>query len=110
MMIKKISGIILSFIFSVSALAADKPLPPSQGGTGVNNGSYTLTLGGSFLTQGVFQLLGIHSLTANLAADSNVNFPSSGNLLTDAGSYSNPSWITGLASSKISGNFPQSQI
>lgn len=52
------------------------PLPPSSGGTGVNNGTNTITLGGNFATTGSF------STTLNVTANTNVTLPSTGTLAT----------------------------
>lgn len=54
-------------------------LPSSNGGTGVNNGSSTLTLGGSLTTSGAFPV------TFNFTASTNVTFPTSGTLATTSG-------------------------
>jgi len=51
-------------------------VPSSIGGTGVNNGVSTITLGGSFTTSGAFPL------TATLTGPTNVIFPTSGTLAT----------------------------
>jgi hypothetical protein len=54
------------------------------GGTGVNNGSSTITLGGSLTTSGAF------ALTLTVTAGTNVTLPTSGTLVTTA--------VTSLAS------------
>lgn len=54
-------------------------LAPLNGGTGVNNGSNTLTLGGSLATVGGF------STSFNFTGPTNVTFPTSGTLATTAG-------------------------
>jgi hypothetical protein len=51
----------------------------TYGGTGVNNGSSTITLGGSLVTSGAF------SLTLTQTASTNVTLPTSGTLATLAG-------------------------
>jgi hypothetical protein len=51
-------------------------LSPARGGTGVNNGTSTLTLGGSLITTGAF------SSTFNMTGATNVTFPTSGTLAT----------------------------
>lgn len=54
-------------------------LPSANGGTGVNNGSSTITLGGSLTLSGAFPA------TFNLTASTNVTFPTSGTLATTSG-------------------------
>lgn len=51
-------------------------LSPARGGTGVNNGTNTLTLGGSLTTVGAF------SSTFTMTGATNVTFPTSGTLAT----------------------------
>ena len=51
-------------------------LSPARGGTGVNNGTSTLTLGGNLTTVGAF------SSVFNMSAGTNVTFPQSGTLAT----------------------------
>ena len=53
-------------------------LPPSNGGTGVNNGASTLTLGGSLMTAGAF------TSTFTMTGNTSVTFPTSGTLATTA--------------------------
>jgi hypothetical protein len=53
-------------------------LSPTYGGTGVNNGSNTLTLAGNLTTSGAF------ASTFTMTAATNVTFPTSGTLLTSA--------------------------
>ena len=66
-----------SNITSLSGLTT--PLSAAQGGTGVNNGASTITLGGSLSTVGAFTAA--FTMTGNTA----VTFPTSGTLLTSAG-------------------------
>lgn len=51
----------------------------TYGGTGVNNGASTITLGGSLTTSGAF------ASTFTMTGVTNVTFPTSGTLLTSAG-------------------------
>jgi hypothetical protein len=51
----------------------------TYGGTGVNNGASTITLGGSLTTAGAF------ASTFTMTAATNVTFPTTGTLLTSAG-------------------------
>lgn len=51
---------------------------PTYGGTGVNNGSSTITLGGSFATSGVF------ATTLTVTGATNVTLPTSGTLVNTA--------------------------
>lgn len=52
------------------------PLSPSVGGTGVNNGASTFTIGGNFA------LSGAHTFTGTLTNNTTVTFPTSGTLAT----------------------------
>lgn len=54
-------------------------LNPASGGTGVNNGSRTMTIGGNFSTVGAF------SLALNLTAATSVTLPTAGTLATLSG-------------------------
>lgn len=51
---------------------------PTYGGTGVNNGSNTITLAGNLTTSGAY------SLTLTTTASTNVTLPTSGTLLSDS--------------------------
>jgi hypothetical protein len=65
---------------------------PTYGGTGVNNGSNTLTLAGTLSTSGAF------ASTFTMTGATNVTFPTSGTLLTSAGAVTS---ITGTANQVI---------
>ncbi len=54
-------------------------LSPARGGTGVNNGTNTLTLAGNLATSGAF------ASTFTMTGATTVTFPTSGTLLTSAG-------------------------
>jgi hypothetical protein len=54
-------------------------LPPANGGTGVNNGSSTITLGGSLTLSGAF------TTAFTITGNTSVTFPTSGTLATTAG-------------------------
>lgn len=60
-------------------------LSGSRGGTGVNNGASTITLGGSLTTVGAFDS------TFTMTAPTNVTFPTSGTLATTFGTVSSVS-------------------
>lgn len=68
------------------------PLGSSSGGTGINNGSSTLTLGGSLATIGAF------ASNFTMTGATNVTFPTSGTLATVGGTVSS---ITGTANEII---------
>jgi hypothetical protein len=53
---------------------------PTYGGTGINNGSFTITLAGNLVTSGAF------ALTLTQTGTTNVTLPTSGTLATRAGS------------------------
>jgi len=60
-------------------------LSPTRGGTGVNNGSNTLTLAGTLQTSGAFNSV------FTMTGATNVTFPTSGTLATTAGTVSSVS-------------------
>jgi hypothetical protein len=76
----------------------------TYGGTGVNNSGRTITVGGNLSTAAAFTTSGAFALTLTTTATTSVTLPTSGNLISDSGSYANPSWITSLAGSKITGS------
>ena len=56
----------------------------TYGGTGVNNGSNTITLGGNILTAGALTLSGAFSTTLTVTAATSLTLPTSGTVLSDA--------------------------
>ena len=63
----------------------------TYGGTGVNNGSSTITLGGSITFSGA------HTFTGTLTADTSVTFPTSGTLATTTQTITNVNQNTSSA-------------
>jgi hypothetical protein len=61
-----------------SAAVVNVPISSANGGTGVNNGTSTITLGGSLTTSGAF------SSTFTMTNTTSVTFPTSGTLATTA--------------------------
>lgn len=61
-------------------------LSGTRGGTGVNNGSNTITLGGNISTASSFTTAGANALTLTTTASTNVTLPTTGTLATLAGS------------------------
>ena len=57
----------------------------TYGGTGVNNGSNTITLGGNISTAGTFTTAGAYALTLTQTGATNVTLPTTGTLATLAG-------------------------
>jgi hypothetical protein len=53
----------------------------TYGGTGVNNGANTITVGGNVNTTGAFNTAGANALTLTTTADTNVTLPTSGTLV-----------------------------
>lgn len=70
-----VTGMTLS---NAQVLTLANPLAPSSGGTGINNGSSTLTLAGNLATSGAF------ASTFTMTGVTNVTFPTSGTLATTA--------------------------
>jgi hypothetical protein len=56
----------------------------TYGGTGVNNGSYTITLGGNVSTAGAFTTSGAFGITLTATATTSITLPTSGTLLNDS--------------------------
>jgi Major tropism determinant N-terminal domain len=82
------------------------------GGTGVNNGANTITLGGNISTAGSFTLSGAYTTTLNVTANTSVTLPTSGtlvnNLVTSLSSLTSVGTLTNLAvatSGVITGDF-----
>jgi len=85
---------VLSFATSLSGLTPSTSstgavvlagiLGGASGGTGVNNGTFTITLGGNINTGGAFTTTPGNAVTINTTGATNVTFPTSGTLLTAA--------------------------
>lgn len=60
----------------------------TYGGTGVNNGSNTITLGGSISTAGAFTTSGAFGITLTATASTTLTLPTTGTLATLAGTES----------------------
>ena len=67
----------------VGAISGTAIMPTAQGGTGVNNGSSTITIGGNTAFSGA------HTFTGTLTGDTGVTFPTAGTLTTTTGTISN---------------------
>lgn len=59
-------------------------ISPTYGGTGINNGAYTITLGGSISTAGGLTLSGNYTSTFTFTNNTAVTFPVSGTLVNSA--------------------------
>ena len=59
-------------------------IAPTYGGTGVNNGAYTISLGGSISTAGNLTLSGAYNSTFTFSNTTSVTFPTSGTLVNSA--------------------------
>ena len=59
---------------------------PTYGGTGVNNGSNTITIGGNLSTGGAFTVSGAFGVTLTATAATAITLPTTGTLATLAGS------------------------
>lgn len=69
---------------STGAITLAGVLAAANGGTGVNNGSNTITLGGNISTAGALTVSGAFSTTVTVTASTSVTLPTSGILLSDA--------------------------
>ena len=67
-----------------SAAVGTSILEPINGGTGINNGSYTITLGGNISTGGAFTTTPGNAITLNTTGTTSVVLPTSGTLATVA--------------------------
>lgn len=63
-------------VFTIPATGGGALVPPAHGGTGVNNGANTFTIGGNTAFSGAF------TFTGALTGNTNVTFPTSGTLAT----------------------------
>ena len=63
-------------------------ISPTYGGTGVNNSSKTITLGGNLITSGA------HTTTITSTGTTNVTLPTSGNILSDTSSSLSPTFAS----------------
>lgn len=100
---KKILKFIPLLFLSVSCFASDNPCSPANGCTGVNNGFNTITTAGNLNFGGSLTFSGAYSSTITMTGATAITLPTSGTLISDAGSYSDPSWITSLNGSKLTG-------
>ena len=83
-------------------------LGATYGGTGVNNGSNTITLGGNISTAGSFTTAGAFALTLTQTGATNVTLPTTGTLATLAGTetFTNKTLTSPtINSATISGTF-----
>ena len=60
-------------------------IAPNYGGTGVDNGTKTITLGGNILTANSFTTTGNYSTTLNSVGTTNITLPTTGTIATLAG-------------------------
>ncbi len=78
---------------TISASDITGILDPAHGGTGVNNGSNTITIGGSLNFANSFTTAGNFPVILAFAGSTNVTFPTSGTLATTS-QLPNPSALT----------------
>ena len=70
-------------------------IAPAFGGTGVNNGSSTITIGGNLSTAGSLATTGAFATTFTFTGATNVTFPTSGTLSTTTGTVTSVSGTAG---------------
>lgn len=70
---------------TTGAVVLSGVLNPASGGTGVNNGSFTTTLGGNISTAGSFTTSGAFSLDLTATGNTSLTLPTTGTLSTLAG-------------------------
>ena len=75
-------------------ITLDGILVPSHGGTGINNGSNTITLGGNINTGGAFTTTPGNAVTFTTTGSTNVTLPTSGTLATTGGTVANATGTT----------------
>ena len=102
-------GTITSGIWNGTVIGA------TYGGTGVNNGSNTITLGGNISTAGAFTTVGAFGITLTATALTSLTLPTTGtlvnNLVTSLSSLTTVGTLTNLAvatSGVITGDFDNS--
>lgn len=91
-----LAGGVLSFSAGATGLTPSSPttgivtlggiLNPASGGTGNNNGTYSISLSGNINTAGAFTTSGAYALTLTTTGATNVTLPTTGTLATLAGS------------------------
>lgn len=67
-----------------NVISLTTPLAANYGGTGVDNSTNTITLGGNLVTTGAFSTSGGNALTFTTTGATNVTLPTSGTLITTA--------------------------
>ena len=69
---------------TAGSLSLTTALSPSSGGTGINNGTKTITLGGNVLTGGDFTTIGSSSIILRTSGATDITLPTTGTLATTA--------------------------
>jgi hypothetical protein len=77
---------------------------PTYGGTGVNNGSYTITVGGNVSTAGAFTTSGAYGVTLTATNTTSVTLPTTGTLATLANAETFTNKTLGAHTLTTSGN------
>jgi hypothetical protein len=86
------AGTVLAFgtVNLGSSAAVSGILGPTFGGTGVNNGANTITLGGNVSTGGALTVSGAFGTTITVTGTTSVTLPTSGTLLSTTTAFGNP--------------------
>lgn len=79
----------------------------TYGGTGVNNGARTITLGGNIVTANSVTTSGNFALTLTTTAETNVTLPTTGTLATLAGTETLTNKTVNLTSNTLTGTLAQ---
>ena len=84
--------------FAAQFVLSNAIINGAHGGTGVNNGASTITIGGNVA------FTGAHTFAGTLTADTAVTFPTSGTLATTTGTVTNATNAANVATTQVTAN------